>query len=74
MSYSNYTATDNGAISLKTTNKNIIDYFMLRYKSGEMFIIRDLTKPIEHIESAMLKLKRNCKKQAVSFKKVIAGD
>jgi len=36
MSYKTYTTTDNGAVSLKTTNKNIIDYFML--------FVRDLNK------------------------------
>lgn len=36
MSYNKYTTTDNGAISLKTTNKNIIDYFMI--------FVRDLDK------------------------------
>ena len=36
MSYKTYTTTDNGAVSLKTSNKNIIDYFML--------FVRDLNK------------------------------
>jgi len=46
---------------------SIICDFMRRFTGGEIFIIRNLENPEEPIEYKILRLKKECKQNAIFF-------